>query len=147
MRARQTAPTAWMIVADGAALGAAARLPRGSGIVLLRAVPASLARQARRLAARRGLVLVEEGRGARRVHNARELRQAMLQRTPLILLSPLYRTATHPEWAPLPKMRAAALARLGQRQLVALGGMDAKRYAAVAALGFSGWAGISAFRT
>jgi thiamine monophosphate synthase len=31
--------------------------------------------------------------------------------------------------------------------LVALGGMDAKRYAAVAPLGFTGWAGISAFRT
>jgi hypothetical protein len=44
-------------------------------------------------------------------------------------------------------MRAAAFARLARRKLLALGGMDEKRYAQVARLGFIGWAGISAFRT
>jgi hypothetical protein len=43
-------------------------------------------------------------------------------------------------------MRAAAFARLAQRRLIALGGMDAQRYAKIAPLGFIGWAGISAFR-
>jgi thiamine-phosphate pyrophosphorylase len=42
-------------------------------------------------------------------------------------------------------MRAAALARLARRRLVALGGMDARRYAKIARLGFSGWAGIDAY--
>jgi thiamine monophosphate synthase len=44
-------------------------------------------------------------------------------------------------------MRAAALAALGSRKLIALGGMNAERYARIAQLGFMGWAGISAFRT
>jgi hypothetical protein len=43
-------------------------------------------------------------------------------------------------------MRAAALAALADRKLVALGGMNPKRYAKIAPLGFIGWAGISAFR-
>jgi hypothetical protein len=41
----------------------------------------------------------------------------------------------------------SALARLAKRRLLALGGMNPKRYAAVERLGFIGWAGISAFRT
>ena len=148
MRPRQTTPTAWMIVTDDAGLSAAPRLPPGTGVLLLDPVAPALARLARQLAARRGLVLVEEGpRTARRVHNARELREAMLQRTPLIFLSPLHTTSTHPDWKPIPRMRAAALAGLGGRRLLALGGMNRKRYAALGALGFSGWAGISAFRT
>jgi hypothetical protein len=44
-------------------------------------------------------------------------------------------------------MRAAALARLGRGEIFALGGMNRRRYAKIAPLGFIGWAGISAFRT
>jgi thiamine-phosphate pyrophosphorylase len=80
------------------------------------------------------------------VHDNRELRDALLRRMPLILMSPLYPTASHPHWRPIPAMRAAAFARLAQRRLIALGGMDAQRYAKIAPLGFIGWAGISAFR-
>jgi len=43
-------------------------------------------------------------------------------------------------------MRSAALAALADRRLIALGGMNQKRYSKVAPLGFIGWAGISAFR-
>jgi thiamine-phosphate pyrophosphorylase len=71
----------------------------------------------------------------------------MLALTPLIFLSPIHPTRSHPEWRALPRMRAAALARLGRRRLFALGGMNPKRYAKIARLGFIGWAGISAFRT
>jgi thiamine-phosphate pyrophosphorylase len=76
-----------------------------------------------------------------------ELRRALSAGTPLILLSPLYPTASHPDWKPLPRMRAAALARLGGRRLFAVGGMDARKFERVKKLGFQGWAGISAFRT
>jgi thiamine-phosphate pyrophosphorylase len=108
----------------------------------------SVVRGLRLLARERKLEIVIEGpRSARRVHNVRELRAAMLQRTPLILLSPLYPTISHPDWQPLPRMRAAALARLGGRTLLALGGMDARRFARIRKLGFRGWAGITAFRT
>jgi thiamine-phosphate pyrophosphorylase len=65
----------------------------------------------------------------------------------MILLSPIYETRSHTDWKPLPRMQASALARLADRRLIALGGMNARRYARVAPLGFIGWAGISAFRT
>jgi thiamine-phosphate pyrophosphorylase len=92
-------------------------------------------------------VAIEERGDAARVHSLRELRTALLRGVPLILLSPIFPTRSHPDWRPIPRMRAAALARLADRRLLALGGMNASRYATIARLGFIGWAGISAFRT
>jgi thiamine-phosphate pyrophosphorylase len=83
---------------------------------------------------------------AQRVHDMRELTRALLARTPLIFLSPIQATASHADWRPIPRMRAATLARLAKRRLIALGGMDARKFARVEKLGFQGWAGISAFR-
>ena len=100
-----------------------------------------------RLTRAEGFTVIHERDGsAARVHNLRELRRALLRRTPLVLLSPIYPTASHPERSPLPRMRAAALARLAGRRLIALGGMDAKKFRRIERLGFQGWAGISAFR-
>lgn len=150
MRRRQTVPRQWLIIADPTVDSAfAARgLPRGSGILLLCPVAAREMRRLRRLAAQRQItVVVEDRRTAARVHDVRELRSALLARTPRILLSPIFPTRSHPDWMAIPKMRAAALARLADRNLIALGGMNARRYAHIARLGFSGWAGISAFRT
>lgn len=146
MRRRQTAPKQWLIVRgadDEEGLAAARRLPRGSGLLLLKPIAA---RQMRRLRLR-GLTIVEEQpQTAARVHDLGQLRRALLARTPLIFLSPIYPTASHPGWKPLPRMRTAALARLGKRKLFALGGMDERKFAQVRRLGFQGWAGISAFR-
>jgi thiamine-phosphate pyrophosphorylase len=88
----------------------------------------------------------QEG-GAARVHDARQLRQAALGGARLLLLSPIFKTRSHPTWRPLPRMRAAALLRLARAPVIALGGMDSRRFAQVAPLGFQGWAGIDAFRT
>jgi thiamine-phosphate pyrophosphorylase len=122
------------------------KLPRGSGLLVIAPMSSSERRRLRHLSRVRGLtVVVEQPRAAARVHNVRELRQALLRRTPLILLSPIYATASHPDWAALPRMRAASLARLAGRGLLALGGMDARRYPKVRELGFVGWAGISAW--
>ena len=155
MRRGQTSiPTRWL-VADGR-LGdrlwrAAERLPRGSGLLLLfRELPrgerARLEARLRALARRRGLVVADELAGdAARVHDAGEVRQAALQGIALLFLSPLYPTASHPEWRPLPRMRAAALLRLARVPVIALGGMSESRFARVAPLGFHGWAGIGAW--
>jgi thiamine-phosphate pyrophosphorylase len=122
------------------------KLPRGSGVLVIAPMSSSERRRLRHLSRVRGLmVVVEQPRAAARVHNLPELRQALLRRTPLILLSPIYATASHPDWSALPRMRAASLARLAGRRLLALGGMDARRYAKVRELGFVGWAGISAW--
>lgn len=124
------------------------KLPRGCGLLVLGETSASERRRMRQLGSLRGLTIVaEQPRRAVRVHNIDELRRALLERVPLILLSPMYPTRSHPDWVPLPRMRAAALARLADRRLLALGGMDSKRYTAIRPLGFVGWAGISAFKT
>jgi thiamine-phosphate pyrophosphorylase len=147
MRRRQTIPRQWLIIAGAAELRAARRLPPGSGVLLLEPLSPSEMRFVRQLARNRGLAVNRIGREAVRVHDLRELRRALLARTPLTLLSPIFPTRSHPDWKPITRMRAAALARLGGRRLLASGGMDARRFARIKQLGFQGWAGISAFRT
>ena len=148
MPCRQTVPSQWLIVTGDVAFDAVRRLPRGSGVLVIGRLSTGALRRLKTIVRSRDLRVAIEGRQtAARVHNLGELRRALLARTPLVLLSPIYPTATHPEWAPIPRMRAAAFARLGERRLVALGGMNSKRYAAVERLGFIGWVGISAFRT
>ena len=150
MKPRQSLPEQWLI-ADSS-LGeelwtAIPTLPRGSGVLVLRKLSAQEMRRLRHLAVQRRLTIASESNLGARVHNSRELRHALLKRTPLILLSPLYPTRSHRDWKPLPRMRAATLTRLGGRRLFALGGMDARKFTRIKALGFQGWAGISAFRT
>ena len=149
MRPRQTITRQWLIIGgEAAGIDEARKLRRGSGILLLRDRSGSEVRALRQIARQRDLTVAIEGpRSAARVHNVRELRGAMFRRTPMILLSPLFPTRSHPDWQPLPRMRAAALARLGGRNLIALGGMDARKFGRIERLGFRGWAGISAFRT
>ena len=154
MDRRQTVPRQWLIVTDpsGATWTAIRKLPTGSGIlVILPEVRArdrqKLLRRLRHLARARSLRIIDQLVGdAVRVHDLRELREALLHRTPLVLLSPIYPTQSHPDWRPLRRMRAAAFARLARRKLIALGGMNERRFAQVRALGFQAWAGISAFR-
>ncbi|HEU5483076.1 MAG TPA: thiamine phosphate synthase [Sphingomicrobium sp.] len=156
MKRRHTVPRQWLIADDrmGEELWAAARkLPKGSGILVIhrgmrRGRRARLIARLRRIANLRELILANEGSGdAARVHTVRELRQAGSKRVPLILLSPIHSTRSHPDRRPLPRMRAAALARLAGVPVIALGGMTAGRFARVERLGFHGWAGIDAFRT
>ena len=150
MTRRQTVPEQWLILdrpPDGSIWAGLRRLPRGNGVLVLPHLDTAAQRRLRNLAALRNLTLVTEDRGAARVHDVRELRRALLSRRRLLFLSPLYPTRSHPDWRPLPRMRAASLASLADRRLVALGGMNARRYAKIAPLGFIGWAGISAFRT
>ena len=154
MKPRQSLPEQWLVTDERmgeGVLAAAARLPRGSGI-LLRHHSLSLGererllRRLRRIAAARNLMIIDEASGeAARTHNMREVRQARLGGARLLLVSPLFATRSHPEWRPLPRMRAAALMRLAEGPVLALGGMDARRFERVKALGFHGWAGIDAW--
>lgn len=148
MKRRQTLPARWFVLTGRESLEDLRQLPPGTGALVLPGLPPRSLLDVRRVARTRRLWLVLELSGVPlRVHNMGELRRALGAQTPLILISPLYRTRSHPDWVPLPRMRAATLARLAGRQAIALGGMDARRYAKVAPLGFIGWAGISAFRT
>jgi thiamine-phosphate pyrophosphorylase len=150
MKGRQSEPRQWLIVnapPDPALWQALRRLPRDSGVLLLLPLPRADRLRLRQMASLRRLtVVVETPRAAARIHGLRELTGALLRRSPLVLISPLYPTATHPEWKPLRRMRAAALARLANRSAIALGVMKELRFRRVQRLGFIGWAGISEFR-
>ena len=149
MNRRQTVPKQWLVADDGLVPDlwpALHKLARGSGVLLLRDLGQTERRKLSHLARLRGLVVVD-GAAAARVHNVRQLRDALLRRATLILVSPIHKTRSHPDWPPMPRMRAATLARLAGREAIALGGMNTRRYAKIARLGFIGWAGIDAFRT
>jgi len=149
MKARQRLPKQWLITdprIGPEVVRLVRRLPCGSGVILRPHLSEAEGRRIRQVAAQRGLYTVLEERGrAVRVHNAREIALARLGGARLLLLSPMFATATHPGAPALPRMRAAALARLAGQPLLALGGMDAPRFAHVRALGFDGWAGIDAW--
>jgi thiamine-phosphate pyrophosphorylase len=148
MTRRQTVPQQWAIVdrsADAALWTALRRLPIGSGVLLLTELRPTERRRLRQLSKLRRLQVLERAATAR-VHGNRELREALLRRASLVLISPLYPTRSHPDWMPLPRMRAATLARLAGRKAIALGGMDRHRFRRVQRLGFAGWAGIDAWR-
>ena len=61
----------------------------------------------------------------------------------VVLLSPVFPTASHPGGAPLGLLRWAALARRAGRPVVALGGMDGRRSRRLPRLA-AGWAAIAA---
>lgn len=155
MKRRQTSvPRQWLVADEriGGELPAALRkLPPNSGVLLLycdmaAGKRAKLLAMLRRLAIRRGLVIVDEAAGkAARVHNPSEVRKAGLGRVPLLFLSPMAPTSSHPGRPPLRRMKAAALLRLARVPVIALGGMNEKRFGRIRRLGFSGWAGIDAW--
>jgi thiamine-phosphate pyrophosphorylase len=149
---RRHLPTRWLFADERLGdrlLPVIASLPSGTGVVVRLAGVRGrreLVKRIRRIArARQLLVLDEEAGEVARVHSATELRRARLAGTPLIFVSALHPTRSHPERPPMPRMRAAALARLGRGQVYALGGMDERRFRSVKPLGFRGWGAIDAW--
>lgn len=143
------------------------RLPRGAGVIFRHYRTASGVRrtlfaQVRRVARRRGLVLVVAGdaflRGAEGVHarrgrglttwpahNRPEAVRAVRAGADVVLVSPVFATRSHPGAAVLGFWRAAAIARGLPVTVIALGGMDERRFRRVAGLGFNGYAAIDAW--
>jgi thiamine-phosphate pyrophosphorylase len=128
----------------------------------------ALFEQVKRIARRRGLMLLlagpaaqarawgadgSHGRGRGGIgggglrtapaHDARELRAAGRADASLIFLSPVFPTRSHPGAPVLGPARFARLARRTRLPVVALGGMDAAR--ARKLRGAYGWAGIDAW--
>ena len=163
-------PVRWLMTDErqGALLWPALeRLPRGAGVIFRHYRTPPDARRAmfarvRRVERRRGLVLVLAGdahfRGAGGVHarrgrglmtfpahDRREAVQAVRAGADVVLVSPLFATRSHPGAAVLGLWRAAAIARGLPVTVIALGGMDERRWRRVAALGFDGYAAIDAW--
>jgi thiamine-phosphate pyrophosphorylase len=141
------------------------RLPHGAGVVFRHYGAANrraLYARVRRVARRRGLVLVVAGGerlpGADGVHNRRgrgirtasahgvaELRQQEREGADLVFVSPVFPTRSHPNARALGPVRFGLVARHARVPVIALGGMDAGRFRRVKKLGAYGWAAIDAW--
>lgn len=142
------------------------RLPPGGGVVfrhygLGRVERLRLFRRLRAVARARRLVLIAAGGplpGADGVHDAhgaglrthavhdrREALRARREGATVAFVSPVYPTRSHPGAPALGPVRAAWVARELGMAVIALGGMDTRRWRRIRRLGFDGWAGIDAF--
>jgi thiamine-phosphate pyrophosphorylase len=80
------------------------------------------------------------------LHRAGELHR--VRHADAVLVSPVFATRSHPGAAALEPRRVGLLRRMLKEPkpaLIALGGMDARRFRRLAALGAYGWAGIDAW--
>ena len=145
MRPRQfpaTIPPIWLFADPRQGDGlwrALARLPRGSGVVT-GAHP-----EAARIAAiarRRGLVCVAQ---VAKAHDRAELIAARRSGARLVFVSPVFSTRTHPGAPFLGVVRFGLLIRDAVVPIAALGGMSARRFQRLRAVGAVAWGGIDAF--
>jgi thiamine-phosphate pyrophosphorylase len=173
MLSRQPLPRLWLMTDERMGEGlwdALARLPRGSGVIFRHYATAdrrTLFEEVRKIARRRGLVLVLAGTAREAaawradgvhgrsphprtvrpllrtapVHKARELTKL---RAHAVLISPVFETRSHRGARTLGSIRFANLALMSEAPVIALGGMDARRFRRMARLGAYGWAGIDA---
>ncbi|WP_254605129.1 thiamine phosphate synthase [Sphingomonas bacterium] len=162
-------PNCWLMTDERMAAGlwpALKRLPPGAGVVFRHhATPPAqrraLLRRVERIATARRLVLLVAGggsgkagvhgvTGARRVrsaaaHDRREAVRGVQAGAALLFVSPVFATRSHPDAAPLGPMRAGRIGKRLHVGVIAMGGMDARRWRRIARLGFDGWAAIDAW--
>lgn len=167
MRARH--PGIWLMTDERMGEGlwpALRRLPPGSGVVFRhhatpRAERLALFLRVRRLARARRLVVVSangplpgadgvhKGRGpGLRTWPAHDRREAIAAKgagAALVFVSPVYPTRSHPGAPSLGPMRAARVAQGLGMTVIALGGMNERRWGRMRRSGFDGWAAIDAF--
>lgn len=169
MPRRHPLPTIWLMTDERAdAIAAMLRLPRGAGVVF-RHHATPLAERRRlferllRIARARGLALVRAGAAPMRgemgvhgrmrartagvrtwpAHDRREARAGVRAAADLLFVSPVFPTRSHPGAPALGPRRARRIgAGLGV-PLIALGGVDARRFRKMR--GFAGWAAIDAW--
>jgi thiamine-phosphate pyrophosphorylase len=141
-------------------------LPRGSGIIFRHYATPPRARRAlfervRRCARRKRLMLVVAGHpvglgpmlrhGRSRtaltapVHSRVEAIAAGRAGAALLFVSPVYPTRSHPGASALGPARFGLMIRGLKLPVIALGGMDERRWRALNRLGVHGWAGIDAW--
>ena len=165
--ARTEWPREWLMTDDrlGDALWAILeRMPTGAGVVLR---DSSIGARVGEICARRALtlgvardVVLAEALGAalvhnpaaatslpvsRSVHDQTEAQQAHDEGAALVFVSPLFATRSHPGAAALGVDQAWRLAEMAGIPAIALGGMNAERFAQLGERGFYGWAGIDAW--
>lgn len=79
------------------------------------------------------------------VHSLDEARIARAEGASLVFVSPIHETRSHPEAAPLGRKLARRIVKACGCPAIALGGMDARKFAVAERDGFYGWAAIDAW--
>lgn len=164
-------PRVWMLTDErqgDAMWEAAARLPRGAGVIVRHyslpfAERAAMVGRFARLGlfvalagserdARRAGAQAVYGAGQRRrlprlypVHNRREIGRAERTGAALLFLSPVFATRSHPGGPTLGRSRFGRLAKAARAPVIALGGMTPRRFIRLRASGAQGWAAIDAW--
>jgi thiamine-phosphate pyrophosphorylase len=82
---------------------------------------------------------------SRSVHSVAEAEAARSEGASLVFISAVYATNSHPGRKPLGPGLAARIAEAADVPAIALGGMDAQKFAALPCGAFYGWAGIDAW--
>lgn len=169
-------PELWLMTDErgGDPVVQARRLPRGTGIVFRHHATSSKVRRAlfdriRRIARRRRLVVLLAGKPAQAkawgadgahdrsalqsqgvrsvaVHNRRELMLARRIRADLVFVSPVFATRSHPNARPLGIARFGLLIGNDRQRVVALGGVNLRKFRKLRAMHIHGWAAIDAFK-
>ncbi len=170
MHRRHPLPQRWLMTDPRLGAGlwrALAALPVGSGVILRDYQTSSAERRAlfeavRRVARRRRLMLVVAGRkrlgdgaagshGRHRgaltapVHSRREAIAAIRMGAELLFVSPVYPTRSHIGAGTLGLVRLGLMISGLNVPVIALGGMDERRWRGLKKLGVHGWAGIDAW--
>lgn len=171
MRHRHPIPRHWLMTDErmGDALWSALeRLPRGSGVVFRHyRLPAAERRalfgKVAQVTRRRGLLLVRagpampvrgeqgsHGRSGPRLmtypaHSRREAIAAIRGGADALFVSPVFATRSHPGARMLGRVRLGLMIRGLGVPVIALGGMNARRFSGLRGLGVHGWAAIDAW--
>jgi thiamine-phosphate pyrophosphorylase len=82
---------------------------------------------------------------SRSVHSIEEAEAARAADAAIVFVSPVYSTSSHPGTKPLGRSLARRIALAAGVPAIALGGMDALKFARLQCDGFYGWAGIDAW--
>lgn len=78
-------------------------------------------------------------------HSLAEAEAAQADGAALVFVSPIHETRSHPEAKPLGRKLARAIVKACGCPAIALGGMDARKFAVAEKDGFYGWAAIDAW--
>jgi thiamine-phosphate pyrophosphorylase len=82
---------------------------------------------------------------SRSVHSLEEAEAAGTDGASIVFVSPVYPTSSHPGQNALGRQAAVRIARAVNVPVIALGGMNALKFAQLQREGFHGWAGIDAW--
>ena len=82
---------------------------------------------------------------SRSVHSIAEAEAARAAGAAIIFVSPMLPTRSHPDAKPLGRSLARRIVQVAGVPAIALGGMDALKFARLRSDGFYGWAGIDAW--